>query len=145
MTPRTRIFVAISGLLLLFALTGCRASFVELTQTAVKANPPTPVRTPDPAFAAERGQRIFISAQCASCHTVTGNPRSIGPDLKGIAAQVAAAHPDVDVAAFLRESIVDVMAFVPDGYSGDLMPRNYATLLTQDEIGDLVAYMLTLE
>jgi cytochrome c len=62
-----------------------------------------------------------------------------------MAARVAADFPGRDLAGFLRESIVDVYAAVPDGYHADLMPADYAETLTPQQIDDLVAYMLSLQ
>lgn len=117
-----------------------------MTQTAVAANPPTPAGTPDPARAPERGRTVFNTVgQCATCHSIDGSERATGPGLKGIAAWVAEQHPDREVVEFLHESIVEPDAVVFENWSPDLMPENYETLLTTQQIDDVIAYMLTLE
>jgi mono/diheme cytochrome c family protein len=127
-------------------LAGCRPSFIQMTQTAVAADPPTPAFTPDPALVPERGRMVFSGVgQCATCHSIDGSERATGPSLKGIAAQIAERHPDRDVAEFLHQSIVEPDAVIPEGWSPDLMPENYEDILTAQQIDDVIAYMLTLE
>lgn len=117
-----------------------------MTQTAVAANPPTPAGTLDPALAPERGRTVFNGVgQCATCHSIDGSERATGPGLKGIAAWVTEQHPDREVVEFLHESIVDPDAVVFEGWSPDLMSENYETLLTAQQIDDVIAYLLTLE
>jgi mono/diheme cytochrome c family protein len=130
---------------LVVVLTGCdRPTLANLTETAVVANPPTVVGTPDPALAPERGQSLFVS-QCAACHAVDGSGRSAGPDIKGMAERVEAVFPGRDLVDYMHESIVDIHAYVPDGYHGDVMPANYAETLSEQQIDDLVAYMMSIQ
>lgn len=152
-------------ILLALALTACRPSFSEYTQTAVAARPaatvtrapsatpgdiavtaaPTvaPVANSAPAGNIANGISVFNGVgQCYVCHTVDGSNWAAGPDLKGLPAQLVA--QGLDPEAFLHESIVDVLAVITEGYSGDLMPKNYDTLLTPEQIQDLVAYMMSL-
>ena len=139
----------LSALLLLslvFLLAGCRLSFTELTQTAVAYNPPTPVGTPDPAFATERGQAVFNGVgMCSTCHFLDGVARATGPDFGGLIPQLEARMPATEIPDFLRQSIVDVKAAVLEGWRDDLMPANYTDILTPQQIDDVIAYMLTLE
>jgi mono/diheme cytochrome c family protein len=133
-------------LLACFLLAGCRPSFQQMTQTAVAANPPTPSGTLDPAQAPERGRTVFNGVgQCATCHSIDGSERATGPGLKGIAAVITEQYPDREAVEFLHESIVAPDAVVFEGWSPDLMPENYETVLTAQQIDDVVAYMLTLE
>jgi cytochrome c2 len=50
-----------------------------------------------------------------------------------------------DVIAYIRTSILHPNDFIVPGYPADLMPQNYAEILTDEEVNDLVAYLLTLE
>lgn len=137
-TSGLSLFRAAILIMVLLTASGCRLSFTELTQTAVAANPPTPFATPDPAFAAQRGQQIFVGVgQCSTCHSTDGSNFPLAPDLQGIASR----HDE----AYLRESIVDVKAAVPDGWRDDLMPADYGQRLSRQQIDDLVAFMLTLQ
>lgn len=133
-------------LLTCLLLAGCRPSFQQMTQTAVAANPPTPAGTLDPARAPERGRTVFNGVgQCATCHSIDGSERATGPGLKGIAAIITEQYPDREVVEFLHESILEPDAVIFENWSPDLMPENYEELLTEQQIDDVIAYMLTLE
>jgi hypothetical protein len=45
---------------------------------------------------------------------------------------------------YLRESIVDPVAYIVDGYLVDAMPKGYKILLSEEDIDSLVAFLLTL-
>jgi cytochrome c2 len=45
---------------------------------------------------------------------------------------------------YFRTSILDPSAFVVPGFPDNLMPKTYGDVFTEDEISDLVAYLLTL-
>ncbi|MEZ4670761.1 MAG: c-type cytochrome [Anaerolineae bacterium] len=45
---------------------------------------------------------------------------------------------------FLRTSITDPGAFVMPGFPDNLMPKVYSTIFTEEEINNLIAYLLTL-
>lgn len=56
----------------------------------------------------ERGAQVYRSKGCATCHIVRGEGSGRGPELTLVGARRNA--------VFLRESIVNPNAFVPDGY-----------------------------
>lgn len=50
-----------------------------------------------------------------------------------------------DPVEYIRTSILDPSAFVVPSFPDNLMPKNYAEIFTEDEINDLIAYLLTLQ
>jgi cytochrome c oxidase subunit II len=84
----------------------------------------------------EAGREVFLSAGCGSCHTVAeaGTSAEVGPNLdeslEGRDAQ------------FIHESIVDPDAEIAEGFSGGIMPKNYNTQLSEQQLADLVAFLL---
>lgn len=65
----------------------------------------TPITLPGDAA---RGQSLYARQGCASCHIVSGEGRSFGPELTTIGAQRSA--------AYLREAVVEPSATVPEDY-----------------------------
>ncbi len=87
---------------------------------------------------AKRGKALFVGAgECANCHDVDSGIRITGPTLKGIAS--------TKDAAFLRESILSPNKDVTAGFSANLMPGDFGNRLSEQQINDVVAYLLTLK
>jgi mono/diheme cytochrome c family protein len=84
------------------------------------------------------GKEVFDSVQpsCGSCHTLeaAGSTQTLGPNLDDVLA-------DKD-AAFIRESIVDPDAQVAEGFPDNLMPEDYGDKLSDQELADLVAFLV---
>ena len=88
------------------------------------------------------GAQLFVSGKpdvgaigCGSCHTMkaAGTSGTIGPNLdKELTA---------DPASATRESIVDPNKEIITGYSANVMPTNYGTALTKQELDALVNYV----
>jgi mono/diheme cytochrome c family protein len=82
------------------------------------------------------GKQVFASAGCTSCHTLSaaGSTAQTGPNLdEGLKGKDA---------AFIRESIVNPDAEVTEGYSQDLMPENYGEQLSDEDLANLVAFLV---
>lgn len=83
---------------------------------------------------------------CVTCH-YTSERRLLGPGLANIAVRAADYQPDVDIAVYVRNSIITPTAFftpADPAYPANIMPRNYAEILSEEEIDALVAYILSL-
>jgi cytochrome c551/c552 len=94
---------------------------------------------------AAAGKAVFTSNACASCHTfkpanATG---TIGPDLDTAPAESAKADNNMNLSAFIKESIVDPNAYIAKGYSKGIMPTNFGSQLSAKQINDLVAFILS--
>jgi nitric oxide reductase subunit C len=117
------------------------------------ATPPTP----EPRGNAENGKALFDQPAlangpgCTTCHSLERGRVIVGPSLADVATMAAdtiqkpgykgsAKNP----ADFLRESVVNPDAYIAEGFTAGVMPKNYAGLTAQ-ELDDLVAYLLTLK
>jgi cytochrome c oxidase subunit 2 len=121
----------IAGLILL--LTACGSSPAE-SQPASSLG--------DPA----RGQLLFDTGgasgiPCATCHTLDGTSL-VGPSLKGIGDRAATQVAGLSAEDYIRQSILDPSAHLVEGYD-DLMNKNYADSLSEQDINDLIAFLLT--
>ncbi len=119
----------------------------------------TPVLTPTETFGGDpvKGQKVFASQPCGSCHDIT-HPFPGGficPNLGNISEEAARivrspgyTGKAIDAAGYIRESIVDPNAYIvpgkqfrqPNGES--LMPKIFAQVLTPAELDDLVAFLM---
>ncbi len=146
---------------------------VEGQAAASEAQPPAPQETPQataapetptpaapeeasPAEAAADTTALAIEAMiktgCGGCHVipqVPGAAGQVGPDLSEIGVQAGARVEGMDAAEYLYQSIVDPNAFVvPECPLGpcppNVMPANFADLLSEEEIQAVVDFLVTL-
>lgn len=108
----------------------------------------------------ELGQSVFRAPElaCQSCHSATAGVTLVGPTMAGIAARAELIIKDpnykgtaADAAGYLRESIVTPSAYLVPGANFStgtngvsLMPADYGTRLTDEQLDHLVAYLMTL-
>jgi mono/diheme cytochrome c family protein len=101
--------------------------------------------TPTPgssAEAASRGRLLWEMAGCAACHQIDGTGGVVGPDLTHVAAAAARRAPELSAEAYLRESFLLPDLFVVEGYAAG---AGCGGILSQSQLNDLIAYLLTLE
>ncbi len=128
-------------LLLLFFLGACTKS-----PTAA-----TPVATP-PLGQAPAGEKLFNATlqlvgapTCSVCHVLNpGDEPIVGPNLSNLAKEAGTRKPGMSAKTYLREALLEPNTFVVEGYQAGIMPQNYGDLLTEPQLEDLVAYLLTL-
>ena len=89
----------------------------------------------------ESGRKIFKThpiANCARCHAVNGEGGPVGPALDTIATRK---QED-----YILESLVDPGATIAEGFQGQVSPMPpMGVLLTQQELADVMAYLMTLK
>jgi mono/diheme cytochrome c family protein len=90
--------------------------------------------TGDPA----NGETLFNEA-CAACH---GAEDGVGPARTGMAERAATRVDGMSAADYLHESIVEPGAYVVEGFNDGIMPKTYAEQYDEQQIADLVAYLL---
>lgn len=98
----------------------------------------------DPAVT--RGRTLFSRspAICSTCHSLEPGIVLVGPSLAGIADRAWHRIGGVPPQEYIRESILNPSAYLVDGFQ-DVMQKNFAEVLTSDDINDLIAFLMTLE
>lgn len=88
---------------------------------------------------------------CVTCHTLDGTVL-VGPSFKGVATHAESVIKDPAYTGtaktaeeYLRESIINPNAYLNPGFAAGIMYQNYGTELSEQEVNDLVAYLLTLK
>lgn len=124
-------------------------------QPGVTEVPSRPVRPESNPIAI--GENIYRNASppCAACHSLTPGVSMAGPSLAGVRsrAEEIVASPEytgsaTDATGYILESILDPSAHVVPGamYSAggtSFMPDTYRDSMTDEEIDDLVAYLMS--
>ena len=100
----------------------------------------------------EHGREVFETGgelgltDCAGCHSLDGIDIESGsrkyPSLQGISDRAGERVPETSAVDYLRQSILDPGAYVVEGYK-DNMEKGYKYGLTEEEVNDLVAFLLT--
>lgn len=96
------------------------------------------VENADPA----RGEELITRNGCHACHVI-GAANNLAPAFAGVALRAEDRRPPMQAEAYLYESIVHPEAFEVKGYTAQ-MPRTYGTILSDQDLGDIMAYLLTL-
>jgi mono/diheme cytochrome c family protein len=100
------------------------------------------------------GEAISISLACTACHVdaPTGPFWPASEDSPGIGDRAATriTQPDYSGEAstadqYLFESIVNPSIHLITGYADGLMPNTYGSTLTDQEMADLIAYLLSIK
>ena len=121
---------------------GCRHACRLWRRTTVD-----PLEIGDP----ERGRDIFgtgggvLSGGCVFCHSLDGSVGmgvTQGPSFQGISERAGDRVPELSAVEYLRQSIVDPSAYLVEGFD-DNMAKGFRILLSEEDIDDLIAFMLT--
>ena len=97
----------------------------------------------------ERGKALFKqthinkSLGCIACHSFSADTKTTGPSLSGIGIRAGMIYPNMTAEAYLYESITNPDAYIVAGYEPNIMYNNYKNELSQQELTDLVAFLLT--
>jgi cytochrome c551/c552 len=113
-----------------------------------KVTTPTPVTvigklpSEGPAGDAARGKLLFMKAGCGTCHVFTpaGTTGRVGPNLDHLPAQAKVANQGT-LAEFVKTSIVNPGEYIAPGYP-NAMPPNYGKTLSDQQLADLVAFLV---
>ncbi len=92
----------------------------------------------DPAL----GEELITEHTCNVCHVLGDG--TVAPLFTGIASRAGEIRPPLDAEQYLYEAIVYPGIHVLDGYTNS-MPNNYDEVMTEQEIGHVIAYLMTLE
>lgn len=103
------------------------------------------------AAEADAGRSLYFegtlgtNAGCRICHSLEPDVVLVGPSFDGIATRAASRVPGLSAEEYLRESILEPNAYIVEGYPAGQMLQNFGELLTEEDIENLIAFLLTLE
>jgi mono/diheme cytochrome c family protein len=138
----------------ILAKSGGEAAVVQPTPEPTQAEEPTaeptveaatkeptqeaqPTESAAPVGDAAAGKTLFTS--CAGCH---GDTDGAGPARVGMGERAATRIEGMSATDYLHQSIVEPGAFVVDGFT-NIMPATFGETMSDQEISDLIAYLLT--
>jgi cytochrome c oxidase subunit 2 len=94
-----------------------------------------------------RGEKWAVNNGCMGCHSLDGKD-GVGPTWKGLFGSevewVDGKKYKVDE-NYLKSAILRPQLQMRKGYNPNLMPQTYGSLLTSEQIDDLIAYIISLK
>jgi cytochrome c2 len=101
----------------------------------------------DPA----RGEQLYYenalgqNVSCRVCHSLDPGVVVVGPSFAGLGTRAASQVPGKTAEEYLRESILHPNDFKVPGFEDRQMLQNFGEILTEEQIDDLIAFLLTLK
>ncbi len=101
----------------------------------------------DAAAGEELFKQTTVDSQpgCITCHSLEPDTVLVGPSMAGIANRAGTRVSGQSGEEYLRESILNTDAYTVEGFSAGVMPAALADVLSEQQIDNLVAYLMTLE
>jgi cytochrome c2 len=99
----------------------------------------------------ERGDELFHQNQpsvgfaCINCHNIDTEERLVGPGLLNIEERAATRVEGTSAVEYIHTSIVAPNEYVVEGFPENLMPQTYEDIFSDQDLYDIIAYLLTLE
>jgi cytochrome c2 len=126
------------GLMLMLMLSGCAGQLGD------------PVQGRQLYFETTLGSRQ--APGCITCHSLEPGEEKVGPSHAEMGSRALARvqSPDYtgqaeDANGYLRESILDPDAYMVEGFEAGVMYQAYDEVLSEEEVDDLVAFLLSLQ
>jgi cytochrome c oxidase subunit 2 len=112
------------------------------TSTSTSTTTSTSTSTTTTSSSSASGLSVFNANNCSTCHTLSAASATgtFGPDLDKLASYAQQAHQQL--AAFVRQSIVDPGAYVQPGYQNGVMPTNFGQTISKTQLDALVTFLV---
>lgn len=88
---------------------------------------------------------LGASASCHICHSLKPGENKVGPSLAEIGTRATNRVPGMTAEDYLRESIVHPDAYIVEGYSPGLMLPDLAEKLSEEQIENLIAFLISMK
>lgn len=113
--------------------------------SALYAGMPAEILALMPAADAANGQALSVSNGCIACHSLEKDVRVVGPSWYSVGSAAGERVAGESAGLYLYTSIVDPNAYINEGYVAGLMPLTYKDILSNEQMADVIAYLLSLQ
>jgi mono/diheme cytochrome c family protein len=100
---------------------------------------------------AQAGEALFKQATignqagCSTCHSLEEGVTIVGPSLAGVGSLAGEQVSGLSAEEYLRQSILEPNAHLVEGFSANIMPLVWSDVLTEEQVDDLIAFLMTLK
>ncbi len=91
------------------------------------------------------GGELAVQKGCTACHSLDKDMKVIGPSFYAVGQIAAERVAGEGAALYLYNSIIHPNQTVVETFLPGLMPQTYGEQLSEQELADLIAYLLTLQ
>ena len=101
--------------------------------------------------AVDAGKELFAQpiigtqAGCITCHSLEAGVTVVGPSMAGIATRAGTTIAGTSAEDYIRQSILEPDAHLVEGFPAGTMPQVWGDELSDEQLSNLVAYLLTLK
>jgi mono/diheme cytochrome c family protein len=82
---------------------------------------------------------------CVTCHSLEPGVTLVGPSLANVGADAGSRVSGQSADEYLRQSILEPNAYVVEGFGQGIMPAGYGNELSEQQLNDLAAFLLSLK
>lgn len=118
-------------------------TLADLAPEEVTAGLPEDFAAALAAADAANGQNVALTNGCVGCHSTDPAVTMTGPSWHNIGDVAVNRVPGESPALYLYQSITAPDAYIVPGYPSGIMPQIYADTIPQEDLADLVAYLLS--
>ncbi len=114
---------------------------------AACVNTPAPTQSGD----SQKGSALVIQQilgegpGCTTCHLFDDGPIKVGPSLVGVAIRAQTRVENLSAEEYINQSILEPNAYVVVGFPSSVMYQKYSEQISDEELANIVAYLMTLE
>ena len=114
----------------------------DLTEEQITAGLPADFAAALASANPDNGEKLAVANGCIGCHSLDPDQQMTGPSWHNGGDHAVNRVPGESPAFYLYDSIVSPNAFVVDGFPQNIMPQNFSEILSEQDIADLVSYLL---
>lgn len=138
------LFIAVTALFLIEFVVSTEDEMTVVPQPTVELSAETYVDRVSSLLASaspERGAKLVELYICTACHR-DGVASKIAPAFAGVGERATTRRPPLTAPAYIYESITNPRAYTVEGFN-PVMPQDFSMRLSDQELGDIIAYLLT--
>ena len=98
-----------------------------------------------PSADVARGEQLTLQNACIGCHNLNPDLPMAGPTWHNVAETAATRVEGESAPAYLYNSIVHPNDYVVEGYAPGVMIQTYGDTLSDQDLADIIGYLLTLK
>jgi mono/diheme cytochrome c family protein len=119
------------------------ANIADLTEEEILAGLPPEIMEAMASADPGRGEQLTLLNGCIGCHSLDGSQQLTGPSWVNLANVAITRVEGQSPGLYLYDSVVHPNDYILEGYPANIMPATFGDTLSDQELADMLAFMLT--